>query len=364
MNDNFPTIDTRIETAIQALKDGKMVVVSDDEDRENEGDLIMAASKATPESIAFMIHHTSGILCTPLTGELADRFELEPMVKHNTAPLSTPFTVSIDYLPNLTTGISAAERCATVRALADPKAKASDFVKPGHIFPLRAREGGVLFRSGHTEAAVDLMQLSGLPDVGVIAELVNQDGTVKTGEQVTEFAKEHDLPFLTIDDLIKYLERRKKLVNQISEDTVDTPLGTAKIYSFNTVYDDFKHVALLFGDPTNVDYVPTYIHRENLIADIFWNNSVLGNLKEPLEQTGCALCLYLRSGGAGVSEKKSQAPEEEASASMLKRQQIWKELGLGAQILNAINIRKIDLIKSEPKKYVGLGGFGIELKDN
>lgn len=363
-------VQDRIGAALKAMKGGSMVVVMDDDDRENEGDLIMAASQATAETIAFMIRHTSGILCAPLPDDYADRFDLPPMVRNNTAPLSTPFTVSVDFAPGLTTGISADERCATVRALASHNSAAQDFVRPGHIFPLRARDGGVLFRAGHTEAAVDLARMAGLPPVGVLAELVNDDGTVKKGAEVTAFAAEHGLPMLTIDELIAHRQKREKLVRRTATVERDMALGPATIHTYRTIFDEAEHLAIVFGDPSRADFVPTRIHRESIIADVFGPTHLIDSIKPAFKKAGCAVLLYLRAGGVGVvsesvSDQLSHAAGEvegEGADSRRTRERVWKELGLGAQILGDLDIARIDLITAKPRRYIGLQGFGIELK--
>lgn len=222
-----PVSQARVAEAIRAFERGEMVVVTDDDDRENEGDLIVAASKITQEQMAFMVRHTSGIICAPMTVAQARRLRLDPMVAENDAPLATAFTISVDYRHGLTTGISAEERSSTVHALANPNAAAEDFVRPGHIFPLVAKEGGVMIRSGHTEAAVDLCRLSGLEEVGVLSELVNDDGTVKRGQQVAEFAAEFDLKMVSVSDLIAWRQRTERMVERVNEQPIDTIAGPA-----------------------------------------------------------------------------------------------------------------------------------------
>ena len=236
-----------VEDAIAAIADGGMVVVIDDDDRENEGDLVMAAAKATPAQMAFIIRNTCGIVCAPMAAEDARRLHLDPMVAANDAPLGTAFTISVDYRFETTTGISAEERCSTVRALANGNAGAGDFVRPGHVFPLIAKDGGVLMRSGHTEAAIDLARLAGLPPVGVICELVNDDGTVKRGPEVQAFAHEHQLKVISVADLIAYRQRRERLIDCVGEFEIATEIGPAKGYTYSTPFDDIHHVALVFG---------------------------------------------------------------------------------------------------------------------
>ena len=293
-------LDT-VEEAIKAIADGQMVVVVDDDDRENEGDLIAAASKITAEQMAFMVRHTSGIVCTPITAEDARRLKLDPMVALNDAPMGTAFTVSIDYKEGLTTGISAKERAATCHALANGNVVADDFVRPGHIFPLVAKSGGVLMRSGHTEAAVDLVRLAGLKPVGAICELVNDDGTVKRGAQNFAFAREHGLKIISVADLIAYRQRRERLVEQTAQFDVETAIGKAKGFSFVTPFDQVEQLALVFGDVSSGKAVPVRLHRENVLEDVFGARTTLNKVFEVFKREGCGHPRLSAGGGRGRS---------------------------------------------------------------
>ncbi len=358
-----------VETAIAAIRDGEMIVVVDDADRENEGDLILAASEAKPEQIAFMVRHTSGIVCTPVTAAGARRFKLDPMVATNDAPLGTAFTISIDYKVGLTTGISAEERCNTVRALANGNVAAEDFVRPGHVFPLIAKQGGVLMRSGHTEAAVDLARLAGLEPVGVLAELVNDDGTVKRGDQVLAFAREHGFKIISVADLIGYRQKRERLVERTSEFAVDTPIGPAHGIAYSTPYDAIQHLALVFGDIGEGEDVLTRLHGENVVDDVFGRRAALQEVYSQFEKSGRGVFVYLRKGAAGVpaenfDEDKSDedAPETgEDTQSAKAREQEWRDVGLGAQILRDLGVNSIRLLATQDRHYVGLSGFDIEI---
>src|SRR6187399_136644 len=237
----------RIDQAIKAFAKGEMVVVTDDDDRENKGDLFVAASLCTPEKMGFIIRHTSGIVCAPLSADDAKRLHLDPMVSRNDAPLGTAFTVSVDGRHGLTTGISAEERTNTVRALANGNSGASDFVRPGHVFPLVGRDGGVLMRSGHTEACIDLCRLAGLPPVGVLSELMNDDGTVMRGPGVAAFAERHKLQQISIADIIAYRQTRDKLVKRIGEFPVQSKIGTLAGYAYVTPFDAIQHMAFVYG---------------------------------------------------------------------------------------------------------------------
>ena len=258
-----------IQEVLQAFANGELVVVTDDDDREGEGDLIVAASLCTAEKMAFIIRHTSGIVCAPITTEDARRLRLDPMVAHNESNHTTAFTVSIDYKPDGGTGISADERASCCRALANPNAGANDFARPGHVFPLIARDGGVLLRSGHTEAAVDLCKLSGLPPVGVISELMNDDGTVMKGEQVARFAAAHKLKHVTIADMIAYRQAREKLIERVSTFTTESPIGPLQGYAYRSPFDPIAHVAFVYNGIGDGKNVLTRFHKPNIVKDIF-----------------------------------------------------------------------------------------------
>ncbi len=353
-----------VDDAIAAIAAGDMVIVVDDDDRENEGDLIMAASKATPTTVAFMIRHTSGILCTPLYDELATRLHLDPMVARNDAPMSTAFTVSIDYRHGLTTGISAEERANTILALTNSNVAANDFVRPGHIFPLVARRGGVLVRSGHTEAAVDLAELADCGQVGLLAEVVNDDGSVKRLPELIEFGKEHNLRIISIADLIEYRQRRENLVQRVREFSLNTPVGPARAFAYRTKFEDAEHLALVFGriDPEAV--VPVRIHREKLIEDIFGpqsghQRSLLELSFDRLQKLGSGIFIYLRSGFVGVPLDTLTNPEPASREN--ERKSEWLEIGVGAQILRDLGVKRIRIQAAREVEYVGIQGFGLDL---
>lgn len=356
----MPQFDT-VESALQALAAGEMVVVVDDDDRENEGDLIMAAGKATTEQVAFMIRHTSGILCAPIREDLAKRLHLEPMVARNDAPMSTAFTVSIDYKHGLSTGISAEERANTVQALTNSNVAGDDFVRPGHIFPLVARRGGVLVRSGHTEAGVDLAELAGLPPVGLLAELVNDDGTVQRLPQLQAFAAEHGLKIISIADLIAYRQTRERLVERTREFRVKTRIGVGRAFAYKTKFEDAEHLALVFGDLRPDASVPVRMHREKLIDDVFGPqtehpHSLLDAALDRIKALGGGVVIYLRSGFVGVPlEKLEQRSKENA------RKAQWLEIGVGAQILRDLGLSHIRLIAGREVGFVGVQGFGLTL---
>src|SRR5690242_11642429 len=259
----------RVEAAIAAFAKGEIVVVMDDDDRENEGDLFVAASLCTPEKMAFIIRHTSGIVCAPLAADEARRLHLDPMVAHNDAPLGTAFTVTVDVRHGLTTGISAEERTNTVRALANGNMGAADFVRPGHVFPLVAREGGVLMRSGHTEACIDLCRLAKVPPVGVLSELMKDDGTVMRGPDVAAFAQKHKLTQISIADLISHRQAREKLVKRVGEFAVKSEIGPLAGYAYVTPFDAVHHMAVVHGKIGDGKDVLARLHRADIIRDVF-----------------------------------------------------------------------------------------------
>jgi len=342
--------------AIEAFARGEIVVVTDDYDRENEGDLFIAASLCTPEKMAFVIRHTSGIVCTPLPPEEARRLHLEPMVAANDAPLGTAFTVTVDVKHGLTTGISAEERTNTVRALANPNMGASDFARPGHVFPLIARSGGVLMRSGHTEACVDLCRLAGLPLVGVLAELVNDDGTVMRGPDVAAFAKSHDLQQISIADLIAWRQAREKLVDRVSTFPVQSEIGELTGHAYVTPFDPVYHMAFVYGRIGDGVNVPVRLHRADIVREFFGERRGVHAVLNRFKAEGRGVIVLLRDGTAGVPVVKPGGPKAEEM-----RDTQWREIGLGAQILRDLGISSIRLLTSSHLTYVGLGGFGIEI---
>ncbi len=348
----------RVEEVIAAFARGDMVVVTDDDDRENEGDLFVAASLCTPEKMAFIIRHTSGIVCAPLSADEAKRLNLAPMVAANDAPLGTAFTITVDVRHGLTTGISAEERTNTVRALANPNSGSADFVRPGHVFPLVAREGGVLMRSGHTEACIDLCRLAGLPPVGVLSELMNDDGTVMRGAAVADFARTHRLKQISIADLIAYRQAREKLVKRVGEFPVKSEIGSLTGYAYVTPFDEVHHMAFVYGAIGDGENVLARLHRADIVRDIFGGANPVHAALERFKQEGRGVIVVLRDGAAGVPIH-AIPPGDSASEAARTRQ--WREVGVGAQILKDLGISSIRLLTSQKLTYVGLAGFGIEI---
>ena len=350
----------RIRAAVAAFASGEIIIVADDYDRENEGDLFVAASLCTSEKMAFIIRHTSGIVCVPLAPEEARRLHLDPMVALNDAPLGTAFTVSVDVRHGLTTGISAEERTNTVRALANGNSGAADFVRPGHVFPLAAKEGGVLMRSGHTEACVDLCRLAGVPPVGVLAELMNDDGTVMHGPELATFAERHKLQRISIAELIAYRQVRDKLIERAGEFPVETEIGTLMGYAFLTPFDAVYHMAFVHGRIGDGNNVLTRLHRANIISDVFGGAKPIHYALARFKAEGRGVLVLLRDGAAGVPVVSIPKSAETASGEARTRQ--WREVGLGAQILKDLGVNSIRLLTSSRQMtYVGLSGFGIEI---
>jgi 3,4-dihydroxy 2-butanone 4-phosphate synthase / GTP cyclohydrolase II len=346
-----------VTEVIEAFARGEIVVVTDDDDRENEGDLIVAASHCTADKMAFIIRHGCGIVCAPLTAADAKRLHLNPMVEMNDAPLGTAFTVSVDVRHGMTTGISAEQRCNTVRALANGNMGAGDFVRPGHVFPLIAKEGGVLMRSGHTEAAVDLCKLAGLPQVAVICELANDDGTVKVGPQISAFCDTHKLKRISVADLIAYRQSRERLVERVAAFPVQTPIGELAGYAYRTPFEPVLHFAFVMGSVGDGRDVPARLHRADIIGDIF-GGGVIDHVLKRFKTEGRGVLIYLRDGSAGVPTNLSAT---ESVNSDPARDSQWREVGLGAQILRDLGVHSIRLRTNAPRKYVGIAGFGIEI---
>ena len=350
-----------IQDVLQAFARGELVVVTDDDDREGEGDLIIAASLCTADKMAFIIRHTSGIVCAPITTDDARRLRLDPMVAHNESNHTTAFTVSIDYKPDGGTGISADERASCCRALANPNAGANDFARPGHVFPLIARDGGVLLRSGHTEAAVDLCKLSGLPPVGVISELMNDDGTVMKGEQVSRFAAAHKLKHVTIADMISYRQAREKLIERVATFTTDSPIGPLQGYAYRSPFDSIAHAAFVYNGIGDGKNVLTRLHKPNIVKDLFTTGPTrMQAVLQHFKKANRGVLVYLRDGAAGVPVE----PVGETKSAEADRNRQWREVGVGAQILRDLGVTSIRNLTSSVHDYKGLSGFGIEIVSN
>ncbi len=364
-----------VEEAIAAIGAGEFVLVVDDEDRENEGDLIIAAEKVTPEKVAFMVRHTSGLICLPTSGERLDELGLPLMVLENTDSHKTAFTVSVDAVGKTTTGISAADRAATIQSLVDPETGPRDLTRPGHIFPLRYREGGVLVRPGHTEAAVDLARLAGLFPAGVLCEVVKDDGGMARGEYLEKFAIEHDIPLITIEDLVTYRWRNEALVSREVETTLPTEHGVFKAYGYQSVVDGSEHIALVYGDVAGAEGVLTRIHSRCLTGD------VLGSRRCDCGPQLAASMAMIAAAGAGIITYNES--HEGRGIGLLYKLRAYKlqdegrdtvdanlELGLPAdarhyaieaQMLNDLKVSSVRLMTNNPSKIQSLQELGVDV---
>ena len=364
-----------IEDAIAAIGRGEIVVVVDDEDRENEGDLIMAAEFATPEKIAFFVRHTSGVICMPLTAERCEQLDLPLMVHDNTESHRTAFTVSVDYRHGTTTGISAADRAATIQALIDPATRPKDLARPGHIFPLKYREGGVLKRAGHTEAAVDLARMAGLYPAGVLCEIVNEDGTMARVPDLEPFCAEHGLLMISIADLIRYRRQEEKLVKRVAEARVPTDWGEFTCYAYESLLDGETHLAMVKGAVQGEDDVLVRVHSECLTGDVFGSlrcdcGVQLDAAMQRVSEEGLGVVVYLRGHegrGIGIAHKlRAYGLQDEGHDTVDANVELGlpidsREYGIGAQILVDLGITTMRLMTNNPSKRGGLEGFGLEV---
>jgi 3,4-dihydroxy 2-butanone 4-phosphate synthase/GTP cyclohydrolase II len=363
-----------IEEAIADVRAGKMVVVLDDEDRENEGDLVMAAQMATPDSINFMRKHAGGLICVPMAGARLDELQIPPMVRENTAVHETAFTVSVEARGLTTTGISAHDRAATIRRLLDPDARAADFLRPGHTFPLRARDGGVLVRAGQTEAAVDLARLAGLYPAGVICEIMADDGTMERLEGLRSYADRHGLKLITVKDLIAYRLRTEKLVERIAEFALPTTTGDWKGIAYTTTIDENTHVALVMGDIGSGKELLVRVHSECMTGDALRSircdcAAQRDGAMELIAREGRGVFLYLRQEGRGIglADKLRAYELQDRGADTVEANLALglpvdkRDYGIGSQILADLGVREMRLITNNPKKIFGLEGYGLKI---
>jgi 3,4-dihydroxy 2-butanone 4-phosphate synthase/GTP cyclohydrolase II len=364
-----------LEDVIAAIARGEMVVIVDDEDRENEGDFIMAAQHATPEKLAFIVRYSTGVICVPLTGERCEELRLPLMVEQNTESQRTAYTVTVDLIEGTTTGISAADRAATSRAIADPTVDYKAFARPGHIFPLRARTGGVLKRAGHTEAAVDLARLAGCEPVGVICEIQNDDGTMMRLPDLRKFCKEHGLLLSSIEQLIHYRRHNERLVERMGEATVPTEYGTFRCVAYRSTVDGIEHIAFVKGDVDTTKPVLVRVHSECLTGDVFSSRRCdcgpqLAGAMSLVEAEGAGVIVYLRGHegrGIGIAHKiRAYSLQDQGRDTVDANTELGlpvdsREYGIGAQILADLGVKELRLMTNNPAKYGGLGGYGLSV---
>jgi len=365
---------SKIEEAIDDIRNGKMVIVIDDEDRENEGDLTMAAEMVTPEAINFMATYGRGLICVPMLGEQLDRLNLPLMVSNNTASLSTAFTVSVDSLIGTTTGISASDRSDTIKALISNDTKPEDLGRPGHIFPLRYVDGGVLKRTGQTEASIDLCRLAGLKEAAVICEIMAEDGNMARMPQLEEFAKQHDVKIVSVEDLIAYRRTHERLIERVAEARVPTEYGEFSAVSYSSVVDVQEHVAFVKGDINSGKPALVRVHSECLTGDVFGSKRCDCGYQVQLalraiEEHGSGVLLYMRQEGRGIgihNKLKAYALQDQGYDTVEANVMLGfapdpRQYGIGAQILADLGVKKMKLLTNNPTKRVGLEGFGLEV---
>jgi 3,4-dihydroxy 2-butanone 4-phosphate synthase/GTP cyclohydrolase II len=365
-----------IDEVLESLRQGRPIIVTDDANRENEGDLILAAEKATAETVSFMIRYTSGVICVPMEGSDLDRLELPLMTLRNNEAMRTAYTISVDAKSGVTTGISAADRTRTIRLLSDASTRADDLVRPGHVFPLRYREGGVLRRAGHTEAAVDLARLAGLRPAGVLAEVVNDDGSMARLPELFAFAEQHRLKLCSIEQLIAYRRAREKLIVKEQEVNLPTDYGTFRLHLYRSLVDDVHHLALVRGAISATTPTLVRVHSECLTGDVFGSRrcdcgNQLHAALEQIEEAGSGVLVYMRQEGRGIGlAAKIQAYklQEEGLDTVEANERLGfpgdlREYGIGAQILVDVGVKEIRLLTNNPKKVIGLEGYGLNIVD-
>ncbi|HEV7516177.1 MAG TPA: bifunctional 3,4-dihydroxy-2-butanone-4-phosphate synthase/GTP cyclohydrolase II [Thermoanaerobaculia bacterium] len=363
-----------IEAAIEHFRQGRFVIIVDDEDRENEGDLAIAAEKVTPQAINFMARHGRGLICLAMTEERCDDLRLPLMVEDNTSPFGTAFTVSIEARGKVTTGISAADRAATVLTAIDPATRPEDLLRPGHVFPLRARKGGVLKRAGQTEASVDLAALAGLVPAGVICEIMNEDGTMARVPDLTQVAAEHGILMITVSDLIRHRLRHETLVKEIAAPRLPTPFGEFRIHAYRSDVTGDENVALVMGKIDAEEPTLVRVHSQCLTGDIFGSarcdcGPQLHQALEKIQEEGKGILLYLLQEGRGIgllNKLKAYELQEQGHDTVEANEKLGfrpdqRDYGIGAQILRNLGVRKMRLMTNNPSKYIALTGFGLEI---